>query len=52
MFDCMVFWTLCCNFKFIGMNHSPEFQGNCRHCMQLYMGETTVKPGGVDGIED
>lgn len=31
--------TLCCNFRFIGMNHSPEKDGVCRHCGKVYRGE-------------
>jgi hypothetical protein len=40
--DHTVYLTKCCGFKFIGMNHSPEFKGKCRHCGKNYEGETKV----------
>ena len=35
----MIYYTKCCNFRFIGMNHSPEFNGICRNCGGEYIGE-------------
>jgi len=39
MSDFRVFFTKCCSFKFWGMNHSPEFKEECRHCGEEYIGE-------------
>lgn len=34
----MIYYTMCCNFRFIGMNHSPEWEGKCRHCKANWIG--------------
>jgi len=44
--DCIIqntqpFETACCNFRFIGMNHSPELNGMCRHCNGQWKGVTS-----------
>ncbi len=35
----MKYKTICCSFKFWGLNHSPEFKGKCRNCGRDYVGE-------------
>jgi hypothetical protein len=35
----VVYLTLCCGFKFFGMNHTPEWEGKCRRCGGEYVGE-------------
>ena len=37
--DSTTYFTKCCIFRFIGMNHSPEFKGKCRVCGNIYEGE-------------
>jgi len=39
MADLRVFLTRCCKFRFIGLNHSPEYEWICRHCGNGYLGE-------------
>ena len=39
--DCRSFRTVCCDFKFVGMNHSPERNGVCRHCNGQWKGVTS-----------
>ena len=34
----ITYYTQCCNFKFIGMNHSPEWNGICRNCNNPWQG--------------
>lgn len=36
--DCRSFRTVCCDFKFVGMNHSPELNGVCRNCSGQWKG--------------
>ena len=33
-----IYYTKCCNFKFYGMNHSPEKDGVCRNCGNIWEG--------------
>jgi len=38
-----VYYTKCCNFEYIGKNHSPEYQGLCRKCYKQWIGSTTSR---------
>lgn len=37
--DSTIYFTKCCNFRFIGTNHSPEKDGICRNCGKKWEGE-------------
>jgi len=34
--------AVCCDYYFIGMNHSPELEGKCRHCGVEWPGERQI----------
>ncbi len=38
-----VYYTKCCDFMFIGKNHSPEYEGKCRHCGAIWEGYVDYK---------
>lgn len=47
--DSRLYRTRCCDFEFIGMNHSPELNGVCRNCKGQWKGERAARYLDEDG---